>query len=152
MNLLLQRNGLKAMESILRRCHSLGARDFLVMRCHPVGRATRDMVPTLDELRELPRLLDSFRDITVGFDVGMGLLLQSEKIGLEFVQPWKEDGAGTRVIAVTYHGSVKQTSFCSFGIPLRTINCFPIIYAQLATLHAESACNCTGLREHAPEP
>jgi len=137
-NLLLQRGGLKLVETTLRRCYSLGARDFLILRCQAAGRSTRNMAPTLDELRELPRLLSTFKDIMAGFDVGTGLLLKSEGVERDFMQPWNEDGAGTRVVAVTYDGLVKPTSFCSFGIPLRNTDDFANVYNQLLTAHAKS--------------
>lgn len=140
-NLLMQRGGVKLMKATLSRCYSLGVRDFLILPCRPAGRATANMSPTRSELREIPKLLEAFRDVTVAFDIHTGLLLQSDK-GLSFMQPWQEEGAGTRVVAVTCDGLVKPTSFCSFGIPLHAANDFPSVYARLVTAHANSTCDC----------
>jgi len=115
-NTILFRGGFRLVEQIVKEGVNRGIEDFLFLSCKLAGRADYSMVPTAEDTSQLAALIRSYPGVRFETDAATAIILRAS--GLDFAQPWIEEGAGKRFVMITHDGFVKPDSFSSVKVRL----------------------------------
>jgi MoaA/NifB/PqqE/SkfB family radical SAM enzyme len=131
-NTILLRGGYDLVHRVVEAGTAAGIRDFLILSCKPVGRASASMTPAKEDVVELVSLIRAHPDISFQTDAEIAMMLESH--GVDFAQPWVEEGGGSRFIMVTHDGLVKPDSFSPRGVRLGDFGDLHSVYYQMRGL------------------